>query len=88
MHVLSRYRWPGLLAGVLLVHAAGCSNGPPARTVGAIPTTRDTTAAKVAPPKTAPAPVEVAKPIKLAELDKVVGEHKGKVVLIDFWFNG
>jgi hypothetical protein len=87
MHLRSRYRWLGLLAMALLVPAAGCSNGPssgvgsnekkPAKGAAAAPDSKPAAAAQV----------EV-KPIKLDDYEKMIQQNKGKVVLVDFWFNG
>jgi hypothetical protein len=90
MHLRSRYRWLGLLAMALLVSVAGCSNSPSAGVGSSDKKTDKPAKGASATPDSKPAAtaqVEV-KPIKLADYDKMLQQNKGKVVLVDFWYNG
>ncbi len=101
MRILTRYRWPGLLAMGLLLGAIGCAGNQPEKPKG------DDKAAKVEKPakdgnagkgnqtagsdKGTPSTVKAeptVQPVKLAEFEQTIQKHKGKVVLVDFWFNG
>jgi hypothetical protein len=72
------------LAALVGVMIAGCSPSPSEK--GA-PPAKDAKSDKTDKGKDAGASAFAIKPIRLVDFDKTIAQHKGKVVLMDIWFN-
>lgn len=74
MQFVSQWRWPVPLAAALLMFAIGCTgNGP---------SSQPNAGGKIADVEV----VEV-KPVTLVGYEDTITRLKGKVILVDFWFN-
>jgi thiol-disulfide isomerase/thioredoxin len=78
-----------LLPILAVIVAAGCGGdgGTPAATRPEAPATKKQTPPTIQK-NDAEAPAASVKPLPLAKFDEMVKEHKGKVVVVDFWFLG
>ncbi len=80
MRMVVHWLSPAMLAGLLLFSTSGCSgNGV---TTSPSTDTLPSTGAKLQD-----ADVVQIKPITLADYEDTIKQLKGKVILVDFWFN-
>lgn len=71
------------VAILVALMAVGCSDNPPGKSGASQSGTSTQTVTKL--PEVTPAGVEL-KQLKYSEFEQVVAQHKGNLVVVDFWF--